>query len=194
MNIQYSSGTVVHKDANSDSTRSFIHHSILISGTHHTIWYNVIGAPPTKKKNMETLPHLNRTPFPQESFLPSMIFQVAIMCKHHNSVSSSHGMTYHTGHVLPQFETSKRNKRVYTYKVVVSTCVSTSSSGSTSTRIGVNMRTTKNETTTYTYIPPNNNLPPSIMLLPLKLTKKLQIFQFPHPNKMPTLRTCSNHK
>lgn len=80
-----------------------------------------------------------------------MIFQVAIMCEHYNSVSSSHGMTYHTGHVLPQFETSKRNKRVYTYKVVVSTCVSTSSSGSSSTRIGVNMTTTKNETTTYTY-------------------------------------------
>ena len=110
-------------------------------------------APPTKKNTQ------------------SMIFQVAIMCEHYNSVSSSHGMTYHTGHVL-QFETSKRNKRVYTYKVVVSTCVSTSSSGSSSTRIGVNMTTTKNETTTYTYISPNNNLPPSIMLLPLKLTKK----------------------
>lgn len=171
------------------------HHSILRSGTHHTIWYNVIQPPPTKKNTWKHYYTLTATPFPKESFLQSMIFQVAIMCKHYNSVSSSHGRTYHTGHVLPQFEVSNRNKRVYTYKVVVSTCVSTSSSGSSSTRIGVNMTTTKNETTTYTYISPNNNLPPSIMLLPLKLTKKLQIFQLPHPpqNKMPTLRTCSNH-
>lgn len=105
---------------------------------------------------------------PAKKSTQSMIFQDAIMCKHYNSVSSSsssHGRTYHTGHVLSQFEVSKRNKRVYAYKVVVSTCGSTSSSGSSSTRIGVNMTTTttttKNETTTYTYIAPNNNLPPS---------------------------------